>query len=236
MTSFGDFGDFGNFGDFDFGGFDMLPGGGGMEETRYMRPRTATYNEATFVAYDNAVKLARDLRITEGMRADVFLSGNFIFGDFIEAFLTTHMARAERMTISTLSLGQDNVDSLQTLMEKGYLGELRLIVSAYFYSHERHSLVPYIYEHLDIEDRFQFAVAGCHTKTVHFETQGGKKIVIHGSANLRSSGNIEMMTIEENPALYDFFDECFTPLIEKYATIRRPVRRRDAWSALTGDS
>ena len=92
------------------------------------------------------------------------------------------------MTISTLSLSQDNIDSLANLLDWGYIDELNLIVSAYWFSHERWSLVPYCYERLDKEDKFQLAVAGIHTKTCQFETLGGKRIVIHGSANLRSSG------------------------------------------------
>lgn len=76
-------------------------------------------------------------------------------------------------------------------------------------------------------------MAGIHTKTVHFETLGGRKIVMHGSANLRSSGNIEQFTMEENPELYDFYDERFRGIIDKYATIRKPVRGNNAWETFT---
>lgn len=135
--------------------------------------------------------------------------------------------------ISTLSLSQNNVDSLHTLMDKGYIEELNLIISVYFWGNERRSLVPYIYKQLDIGDRFQLAVAGVHTKTVHFETLGGRKIIMHGSANLRSSGNIEQFTMEENPELYDFYDDHFNRIIDKYATIRKPIRNSKAWDLFT---
>lgn len=102
------------------------------------------------------------------------------------------------MTITTLSLSQNNIDSLHNLMEGGYIGELNLIVSVYFWAHEIHQLIPYIYRQLDINDRFQLCVGGIHTKTTQFETMGGRKVIIHGSANLRSSGSVEQFTIEEN--------------------------------------
>lgn len=140
---------------------------------------------------------------------------------------------AQKMTISTLSLSQNNVDSLHTLMDKGYIEELNLIISVYFWGNERSSLVPYIYKQLDIGDRFQLAVAGVHTKTVHFETLGGRKIIMHGSANLRSSGNIEQFTMEENPELYDFYDDHFSRILDKYATIRKPIRNSKAWDLFT---
>lgn len=198
-----------NLGDLDF----MAPAFPAIE-TRYTLPRRVRL-DPNFVCYDNAVKMARELRLDFGQRFDAFVSGSFIFGDFIEAYLTTQNACAKKMVISTLSLNQENVDSLATLLEKGYIEELALVVSVYFWGNERFSLIPYIYRNLDIDDRFQLAVADIHTKTVHFETTGGRKIVIHGSANLRSSGNIEQFTMEENPELYGFYDEHFSRIIEQ---------------------
>lgn len=102
---------------------------------------------------------------------------------------------------------------------------INLIISDYFYAHERGSLIPYIYDNLDKEDRFQLASASSHTKITMFETLGGKKIVMHGSANLRSSSNIEQFTIEENPGLYDFHFEYHKRIIEKYLTINKDIKR-----------
>jgi hypothetical protein len=136
------------------------------------------------------------------------------------------------MTISTLSLSQDNIDSLANLLNWGYIDELNLVVSAYWFSHERWTLVPYCYEVLDKDNKFQLAVAGIHTKTCQFESLGGKKIVIHGSANLRSSGNIEQFTIEENPQIYDFYDEVYSNILDRYATIRKQIRGKDLWKTM----
>lgn len=226
-------GDIGNFElpDIDLNLIEFLPSHE-TEETRYTLPKVVPMKE-DFVLYDNAQKMARELRLGFGERFDAFVSGSFIFGDFIEAYLTTQNACAKKMTISTLSMSQNNVDSLHTLMEKGYIEELNLIISVYFWGNERSSLIPYIYKQLDIGDRFQLAVAGVHTKTVHFETLGGRKIIMHGSANLRSSGNIEQFTMEENPELYEFYDDHFNRIIDKYATIRKPIRNSKAWDLFT---
>ena len=53
---------------------------------------------------------------------------------------------------------------------------------------------------------------------------GGKYIVCHGSANLRSSGNVEQITLEENPELYNFYRTFFQAIEEEYKTIRKPIR------------
>lgn len=230
--------------DFDFdvgdvGGFDLEDVNlsdfnlmdGYEEETRIIKPKLYALKRSQ-VMYDNAYRLAEDLPWEKCIRYDAVVSGNFIFGDFIEAFIKKNNAKVPRMTISTLSLSQDNVDSLVNLIVGGYVEELNLIVSAYFYSHERRSLIPYIYQELDRDNRFQLAVAGIHTKTCHFETAGGKKIVIHGSANLRSSGNIEQFTIEENGELYGFYDGIYNEIINRYATIRKPIRQKQLWDVI----
>lgn len=225
-------GDIGNIDlpDLDASLFDVLNDGTG-EETRYIKPRVYA-TPSDFVMYDNALKLARDIEITEGSRYDVVVNGSFIFGDFLEAFIVRNNAKCKKFTISTLSLNQNNVDSLHNLITHGYIDELNLIVSAYFYNMEIRALIPYIYRHLDIDNRLQLAVANVHTKTAQFETAGGKKIIAHGSANLRSSGSIEQFTIEENPELYDFYDDMFSRILERYQTIRKAVWGKDLWADL----
>lgn len=209
--------DFGNFDvpDLDLDNFDLDLDAEADTANRYIKPRLVPMKERQ-IMFKHAAALANEIDLTERSRYNCIVSGSFVFGDFIEAFMVRNNCKAVRMTITTLSLSQENVDSLATLMQKGYIDRLDMIVSDYFFSHERHCLIPYMYQELDIDNRFQLAVAFVHTKTVHFETLGGKKIVIHGSANLRTSGNVEQFTIEENAELYDFYDEAFRPIIERF--------------------
>lgn len=225
-------GDIGNIAlpDLDASLFDVLNDDTG-EETRYIKPKVYT-KPSDFVMFDNAEKLARNIEITEGSRYDVVVNGSFIFGDFLEAFIVRNNAKCKKLTISTLSMNQNNIDSLHALITHGYIDELNLIVSAYFYNMEIRALIPYIYRQLDIDNRLQLAVANVHTKTAQFETLGGKKIIAHGSANLRSSGSIEQFTIEENPELYDFYDEMFARILERYRTINKAVWGKQLWAEL----
>lgn len=217
--------------DFDLSVFEMKEST--ENETRYIKPRLYKPLADHQLKYDNAVKLVRDLKLEPGQRADVIVSGTFIFGDFIEAFIRENNIKIPEMTITTLSMSQANIDSLANLMADGYVDNLNLIVSYYFFAHERHVLVPYIYENLDIDNRFQLAVAASHTKTVIFETKGGKKVVMQGSANLRSSNNLEQFTIEENADLYDFFKEYQSTIIEKYKTINKPTLGKELFKMIT---
>lgn len=202
-------------------------------ETRYSKPPKSKELSEKRLKYALAKDLALNVDLND--RTYAIVNGTFIFGDFIEALIIEQKLKVKTMTISTLSLSCENVDSLDTLLDCGFVDELNLIVSDYFYSHERRMLVQYIYDTLDKDNKFQFAAAGSHTKIILFETHCGKKIVIHGSANLRSSSNIEQIMIENNPELYDFNKSYHDRIIEKYKTINKSVRYSNLWNCIKND-
>ena len=92
--------DFGNIElpDLDLSLFDVL-NDEYNEETRYIKPKVYEV-KPEYVLYDNAVKLAKDLRLDFGARYDVFVSGSFIFGDFLEAFIIGNNAKCKKMTVA----------------------------------------------------------------------------------------------------------------------------------------
>lgn len=208
-----------------------LFGNNSKKTSRIHNPKHQPEMLAHKVKYKNALQLAKDIGILDkdGQRVFAVVDGSFIFGDFIEAYLVTHNLLAKRMVISTLSLSQENVDSLKNLFIGDYCHRLDVIVSDYFYSHERNSLIKYMYEHLDTDNKFQLAVCRTHTKITLIETECGKWLTIHGSANLRSSDNIEMFSIENSKDLYDFNLDWHDEIINKYQTINKMVRSLDSW-------
>lgn len=185
------------------------------------------------VLYKNAARMARELKVGSRQRYDAIVSGDFVFGDFIAAYIWEHKIHVEKMLISTLSVNQKNVEALARLMDKGFIDELDMLLSIYFYGNERYQLIPYIRRKLDKDNRFQLAIAGIHTKIVQFRTSEGQKIVVSGSANLRSSGNVEQFTIEDNPILYDFYEDCFSKVMVRFATIKKDIRHHQLWDVIT---
>ena len=185
-----------------------------------------------YIKYYNAKVLAKDIKFpTEnGGRYHVLVSGSFVFGDFIEAFFVEHNFKAKELTISTLSMSLENIESLRNLIVGGYVGKLNLLLSDYFFGHERIGLIPIMYNRLNIEDvELQIAFAGVHTKCVLIETSNNNKIVMTGSANLRSSANIEFFNLENDSLLYDFHYDWHQPLIEKYQTLKKIQRGKILW-------
>jgi len=202
------------------------------QNTRYFAPKKQKEISEKFLKYRNAEKLAKDINFNENNRYFVIVDGSFFFGDFIEAFIVNHNIHVKKMTISTLSMNRNNVDSLRNLITGGYVEELNLILSDYFYSHEKHDLIPYIYQQLDLNNKFQLSFAGTHCKICIFETVNNRKFVFHGSANLRSSSNIEQLMLEESNGLYDFMDEIQNNILQEYKTINKSLRGNKLWQNL----
>ena len=205
---------------------DFNIGGNKLNNARYIKPPKQKDIPYKKLKYINAQKLAIDIDFKELDKVFCIIDGSFIFGDFIEAFILHNNINAIEMQISTLSYSQDNIDSLENLIKNDYIQKLDLIVSDYFYSHEKNKLIKNTYKKLDIDNKFQLATAGTHFKMCIFKTEGNKHIVIHGSANLRSSSNIEHFCIEDSKDLYNFVKENHDLIIEKYKTINKSVRNK----------
>jgi hypothetical protein len=220
---------------FDVGGKFKPRNVAGVKATRFIEPHDCEEIAEYRVKYDNAVKLATDVgAMPLNFRAFVILDGKFIMGDLIEALIVQNNWLCEELTISTLSMSQANIDSLANLVNGDYLKQLNIIISHFYFANERQGLMPYLYEKLDVNDVLQVAVASVHTKIAMIRTACGKKITIHGSANLRTSSNIEQIVIEHTPSLFDFCAEVHHGIIEAHKTINKPVRRTALWSAVLG--
>lgn len=201
-------------------------------ETRYIKPKLPIELPESAMKYENAEQLAKDVPIDKGTRHYVLINGSFIFGDYIEALCVINDWHVKKLTISTLGLNQNNVDSLANLINGGYADEVNLIISDYCFAHNRQGLIKYMYEELDKDNKFQLAVARTHCKIVLIETHCGLKIVLHGSANLRSSNNIEQFMIEENDYLYDFNNEYHSKIVEMYSTIKKSIGLGELWDKI----
>lgn len=217
--------------DFDLGDFTLLDDD--SLETRYITPKMNKNAAFGAVKYQYAKDLASDIDLSS--RTFAVVAGNFIFGDLLEALIESGKIKPKKIYISTLSISMENIDSFKNiLLGCPELEEFNIIISGYFYSHEKHDLVPYMYQELDIDGRFQFAVCGSHCKITLIETHDGKYLVMHGSANMRSSQNLEQFEIEDNKELFDFNLEYMNSILQNYATIKKDIRSDKLWQVAAG--
>lgn len=186
------------------------------------------------VKYEHAAELATEASkaIKSGDTLHAVLSGNFIFGDFLEALAVENLVKFKRVTLSTLAISDENVMSLKTMLDTGFLKKLDIIVSSYFWSHNRQN-AAFLYEHLCDNYDCTIAVAGIHTKIALIETEKSK-IVVYGSANMRSSRTVEFVTIENNPDLFDFHDKWHQSILQDYKVTKKERRAGNLWN-IVGD-
>ena len=182
------------------------------------------------VKYERAAEFAKDvaLSIAEGQTTHALLSGNFIFGDFLEALAVENGVKFKKLTFSTLAMSDENVMSLSNMLKTGWLESLDMVLSSYFWAHNRQN-AAFIYEYLCDPYPARLAIAGIHTKVALIET-GKSKIVIHGSANMRSSRTVEEITIEHNPELFNFHNEWHQEILDEYQVTKREKRASELWN------
>lgn len=199
-------------------------------ECRYIRPRMVPVPKKA-VIYEKAANLAHELGLLgKNERIDVLMSGKFVLGDFIEAYFVEHNLHADRLLISTLSFNENNVDSLANLLNGGYVDNIDIVVSAYFYAHERNQLIKYAYQVLDSEaGHFQLAVCNVHTKTYQFRTDDGLSIIMQGSGNMRAGANFEQMVLEENAETFDFYANFYDEILREFPTIDKSRKYLKTW-------
>ena len=185
---------------------------------------------APMAFYKNAKTFADTIDITK--RTTCFLGGSFVFGDAVEALIMDRGLEVEKLTIFSYSMSENNIDSLNWLLEDEYVDELTIILSSFFFSDEKHAngLVPYMLEKLDIGNKTQIAFCRSHIKAVLIKTVDGQHIAMYGSANYRAANCIEQIVVEPSKEIFDFYNNMADDVVKKYSLINKEVQLTDLHS------
>lgn len=194
---------------------------------RYPAPRLREVKYERAVDFVNGSPL-EDLQ--DGDRYFAILSGKFILGDLIEAYLFERDHVADELLIATLSMSQNNVDSLAGIIEFGRVKRLGLLLSTYWYAVEMKRRVSYVLEHLSKAQEFGWAAVSLHCKMILMR-DGVRHYVMHGSANLRSCAQLEQMVVERNEALYNFNKAWMDKLLREFAIRPKVMGKEELWRA-----
>lgn len=219
--------------DFEDNDFDLLneidddiSEGDEQIESRYIKPKQQKIFNSINIKFANAQELAEKIDLKKEESVFAIVDGSFVFGEFILAFLAHHNIKAVRMDVSTLSLSMQNIAGFQHFMKQGYIDNINFLIGYYFYAHERKGLIKEMYKELDFDNKMQLAVCRNHMKCVTILTDRGNKIVMHGSANLRSSDNLEQFHLSFAPETYDFITEFNDKILEEFKTIQKPISNK----------
>lgn len=213
--------------DFDLDDFDLYEDVEPDEMTRILIPRLDMGIVTQTCHFEHAEEFARRVNLKECGRTFAWVSGSFIFGDIPEALLRQRGVSIKELYVATLSLSEENIDSWAGIMSSGMIEHFDLLLSGYFYSHEKYKMVPLLYERLDQGDRFNVAFGPYHCKVICIRTYKDNLLVIHGSANTRSSNNVEQIMIEVNDReLYDFNVAQIHGIVSRYGTVNHKARQQ----------
>jgi hypothetical protein len=112
------------------------------------------------------------------------------------------LGTVETMRIATLAYSGKNLAEMVRLLDSGLVRSLTLLCSAFFRDHNG-DLWPETLEEFRSRDQ-RAAAARSHAKVVTFAFANGRRLTLEGSANLRSNGNREQLTLIDGAGLHDY--------------------------------
>lgn len=108
------------------------------------------------------------------------------------------------LRIATLCFSKRNAAELLALLEKFPHLRFTMLVSVFFKGHNK-ELFEKFAEDVKAHPTARLAAARTHAKVVTFDLAEGDGLVFEGSANLRTNGNIEQLTVIRDRGLHDWF-------------------------------
>lgn len=150
---------------------------------------------------ENASELVKLLPTRPDDRLHCVLRGDFVLCDIIPRIIGAR-GRCPHLRIATLGMSAANASTLADLQARGDIKDFTLVVSHYFESVDRAS--TYREVRAILEGRARFIVTRSHAKVILLPTDGGDFFAAEGSANLRSSDNLEQMLFVNDRETHDF--------------------------------
>jgi hypothetical protein len=139
-----------------------------------------------------------------GEALHALMTGRYDLMVLIVAILEKVGSPVDALRIATLSFNNRNTAEILHLIDTGVVKRLSLLCSEFFRDHNR----P---EYLGLEQGFaeragplKVAAVRSHAKVVCMQFKGGQKLVLEGSANLRTNSNREQFALIGDAALHDW--------------------------------
>lgn len=154
-----------------------------------------------FIRPENADQIVQHLPLGADDRAHCVLRGDFVLCDLIPKIIERG-GRCTTLRIATLGCSVANADTLACLIEQAHVADLTLVLSHYFAQVDGATVYRAVCARL--EGLAKVVVTRCHAKVICIPTIAGAHYVIEGSANLRSSDNVEQITITNDEATHAF--------------------------------
>lgn len=135
-----------------------------------------------------------------GERLHCILRGDFVLCDLIPLIVRAR-GRCPHLRIATLGLSTSNAECLRALQSEGLVGEITLVASHYFQQVDKNTTFRRVMTILG--GAAKVIITRSHAKVFLIPTERGDWFAIEGSANLRSSDNLEQIVIFNDKETHD---------------------------------
>lgn len=152
---------------------------------------------------ENAAQILPHLPADESERLHALLRGDFVLFDLIPAIIG-RLGPVDHLRIATLGMSAANAAGLARLLATGHVARLTLVVSHYFRQVDRASVWPEVCAALEPHG-VRPVVTRNHAKVILLPFRDRPdRLTLEGSANLRSSDNVEQLCVFNSAATHDF--------------------------------
>jgi hypothetical protein len=150
-----------------------------------------------------------------GEALHALMTGRYDLMVLLTAILEQLPGPCTHLRIATLSLKLRNSYELLTLIDAGKVGRAAVLCSEFFRDHN-----GAIYASLQAElgkrpGGHRLAAARSHAKVVCMEMEAGDRLVLEGSANLRTNSNIEQFCLLNHAGLHDWHAQWIDDLVSR---------------------
>jgi hypothetical protein len=165
--------------------------------------------------FREAKELLPYLPAAEGETTHAIMSGRYDLMVLLAAVLGFYGSGCQSLRIATLSFNDRNTLEMAELLRSGRVGALTLLCSSFFRAHNDAEYANARREAAGFPGRWRLAAARNHCKVVLADF-GERRLVLEGSANLRTNGNLEQLLIVRDAALHDWHAGWIDALVSRH--------------------
>jgi hypothetical protein len=150
-----------------------------------------------------------------GEALHALMTGRYDLMVLLTAILEQLPGACTHLRIATLSLKQRNSYELLTLIDAGKVARATVLCSEFFRDHNT-GIYAGLQAELGKRPRgHRLAAARSHAKVVCMDLAAGDRLVLEGSANLRTNSNIEQFCLLNHAGLHDWHAQWIDDLVNR---------------------
>jgi hypothetical protein len=143
------------------------------------------------------------------------MTGRYDLTVLLTVLIERQPVPCDHLRIATLSLNERNLYELYRLLDAGRVGRLTLLVSAFYRDHHQGVCQTLLGELAGRSPLHRFAAARSHAKVVCLDFGPAGKLILEGSANLRTNSNREQFCLLHHAAVHDWHAQWIDEVVSR---------------------